>query len=100
MLETPLACKNCDICKRRICSETVLPVVSKMVLSSEGLLANITGIRPLIRVGPLMNEEVVGFGEMPATEFANKFLFSLGWESAAGGFSVRGQLAELGDGSS
>lgn len=69
-----------------------------MVLSSESLVANITGIGPLVCVGPLVDEEVVGLGEMPAAELANKFLFSLGWEPAPGGFSVRGQLAQLGDG--
>ncbi len=70
-----------------------------MVLSSEGLVTNITGIGPLVCVGPLVDEEVVGLGEMPAAEFANKFLFSLGWEPAPGGFSVRGQLVQVGDGS-
>lgn len=70
-----------------------------MVLSSEGLMANITGVRPLVCVGPLVDEEVVGLGEMPAAELANKFLFSLGWEPAPRRFSVRGQLAQLSDGS-
>lgn len=70
-----------------------------MVLSSEGFVANITCIGPLVCVGPLVDEEIVGLGEMPATELANKFLFSLGWEPAPGGFSFRGQLAQLGDGS-
>lgn len=70
-----------------------------MVLSSEGFVANVTGVRPLVRVGPLVDEQVVGFGEMPAAELANKFLFSFGREPAPGGFSFRGQLAQLGDGS-
>lgn len=70
-----------------------------MVLSSEGLVANITGIGPLVCVGPLVDEEVVGLGEMSAAELANKFLFSLGREPAPGRLSVRGQLAQLGDGS-
>lgn len=70
-----------------------------MVLSSEGLVTNVTGIRPLVCVGPLVDEEIIWLGEMPAAELANKFLFSLGGEPAPGGFSVRRQLAQLGDGS-
>lgn len=74
-------------------------MVSEVILSSESLVANITGVRSLVRVGPLVDKEVVGLGEMPPAKLANKFLFSLGWEPASGGLSVRGQLAQLGDGS-
>lgn len=77
---------------------SVSPVVSEMVLSPESLVTNIAGVGPLVCVGPLMDEQVVGLGEMSATELANKLLFSLGRKSAPGGFSVRGQLAQLGDG--
>lgn len=73
-------------------------MVSQVVLSSESLVANITVIGPLVCVGPLVDKEVVGLGEMPAAELANKFLFSFGREPAPCGFSVWGQLAELGDG--
>lgn len=76
-----------------------ISVVSQMVLSPESLVTNIACVWPLVRVGPLMDEEIVGLGEMPATELANKLLFSLGRKSAPGGFSVGGQLAQLGDGS-
>lgn len=72
-------------------------MVSEMILSSKGLVAYITGIRPLVCVRPLVDEKVVGLGEMPATELANKFLFSLGREPPSGGLSVRGQLAQLRD---
>ena len=72
-------------------------MVSEMILSSKGLVANITGIRPLVCVRPLVDEKVVGLGEMPATELANKFLFSLGGKPPSGGFSVRRQLAQLRD---
>lgn len=71
------------------------PVVSEMVLPSERLVANVTGVRPLVRVGPLVDEQVVGLCEMPAAELANKFLFSLGREPAPSGLPVRGQLAQL-----
>lgn len=60
-------------------------------------MANVTGVRPLVRVGPLVDEQVVGLGEVPAAELANKFLFGFGREPAPGGFSLRGQLAQLGD---
>lgn len=76
----------------------VSPVVSEVVLPSEGFVADVTGIGPLVCVGPLVDEEVVGLGEMPAAELANKFLFGFGWEPAPCGFSVRGQFAQLGDG--
>lgn len=82
----------------RFCWSSVSPVVSQMVLSPESLVTNITRVWPLVRVGPLMDEQIVGLGEMPATELANKLLFSLGRKSAPGGFSVGGQLAQLGDG--
>lgn len=72
-------------------------MVSEMVLSSEGLVADVAGVRPLVCVGPLVDEQVVGLGEMPAAELANKFLFGLGREPAPGGLPVRGQLAQLGD---
>lgn len=72
-------------------------MVSEVVLSSEGLVANVTGVRPLVCVGPLVNQEVVRLGEMSAAELANKFLFRLGREPAPGRLPVRGQLAQLGD---
>ena len=74
------------------------PVVSEVVLPSEGLVADVAGVGPLVCVGPLVDEEVVGLGEMPAAELANKFLFGFGREPAPRGFSVRGQLAQLGNG--
>ena len=46
-------------------------VVPKVVLPAEGLAANITVERPLIGMGPLMNEEVVRFGELSLAELAD-----------------------------
>lgn len=71
------------------------PVVSEVVLPSERLVANVTRVRPLVRVGSLVDEEVVGLCEMPAAELANKFLFGLGREPAPRGLPIRGQLAQL-----
>lgn len=87
------------MCSTLSVQKCILPVVSEMVLPSKSLVTNITGVGPFVCVGPLVDQEVVGLGEMPAAELANKFLFSLGWEPAPGGLSVRGQLAQLGDGS-
>ena len=42
----------------------VLPVVSEMVLSPEALVADVTRIRSLVRVSPLVDEEIVGLGEV------------------------------------
>lgn len=72
-------------------------MVPEVVLSPEGLVADVTGVRPLVRVGSLVDEQVVRLGEMPPAELANKFLFSLGREPAPCGLSVRGQLAQLRD---
>lgn len=73
-------------------------MVSEVVLSSEGFVADVAGVGSLVCVGPLVDEEVVGLCEMPAAKLANKFLFGLGREPSPGGLSVRGQLAQLGDG--
>lgn len=41
-----------------------LPVVAKVVLAAEGLVADITFVGALVGVGALVDEEVVGFGEL------------------------------------
>lgn len=55
-----------------------ISVVPQVILSSERLVANITSVRSLVRVGPLVYEKVVGFGKMPPAEFADELLFGLG----------------------
>lgn len=52
-----------------------LPVVSEVVLSSEGLPADLTGVRSLIRVSPLMNQQVVRLCKMAAAILADELLF-------------------------
>lgn len=64
-------------------------MVPQVVLPPESLVADVTGVRPLVRVGPLVDEEVVGLGEVPAAELADELLFRLGGQAAAGGLSVR-----------
>ena len=39
-----------------------------MVLSPEALAADVAGVGSLVRVGPLVNEQVVRLGEVSATE--------------------------------
>ena len=69
-------------------------MVPKVVLSSKGFVADITGVWPLIRVRPLMDQKVVGFGKMAATELADKLFLGLGGQSASAGLALGG--GELG----
>ena len=57
-------------------------VVSKVVLPAEGLAANITIEGSLIGVGPLVDEEVVGFGELSVAVLADETF--LGSRSSSG----------------
>ena len=66
-------------------------VVPQMVLPPKWLAADITGKRPLISVGPLMDQEVVGFGELSLAVLADVLLlqsFGKGclWLLRFGGF--------------
>jgi hypothetical protein len=47
-------------------------VVSEMVLPTEGFSANVTAVGALVGVGSLVDEEVVGFGELPIAVFADE----------------------------
>ena len=49
-----------------------VPVVTQVVLPPKGLATHITGKWPLIRMGPLMDEQVVGLSELPVAELANE----------------------------
>lgn len=48
-------------------------MVAQMVLTPERFVANITFVWSLIGVSSLMNEEVVGLGELAPTEATNEF---------------------------
>jgi hypothetical protein len=50
-------------------------VIPQMVLPPEGLATNVTGIGPLISMSPLVDEQVVGLGELPIAELADEPLF-------------------------
>lgn len=49
-------------------------MISQMILSTESLAANVTAIWTLIGVRPLVNQQVVGFGELSVAVFAYKLL--------------------------
>lgn len=74
------------------------PVIPQVILPPEGLVADVTRVWPLIRVGPLVYEQVVGFGKVSAAKLADKLFFCFGRQPPSGGLSVRSQFAEARDG--
>lgn len=53
-------------------NEGDLLVVSEVVLSTEGFAAHVAGERPLVRVRPLVYEEVVALGEVTRAVLADE----------------------------
>ena len=53
-----------------------------MILTAEGFAANVARVGPLVRVRPLVDEQIVGFGELAVAELADELLLGAG--SAAG----------------
>ncbi len=49
-----------------------VPVVPQVVLPSKGLATDTTGKGSLICMSPLMDEQIVGLGELPAAELADE----------------------------
>jgi hypothetical protein len=47
-------------------------MISQMVLTTESFSANVTAIRTLIRMRSLVNEKIVGFGELTIAVFADE----------------------------
>ena len=45
-----------------------------MILSPKRLPANVAGVRSLVRVCSLVDQQVVGFGKLSVAKFANKLL--------------------------
>ena len=45
-----------------------------MILSSESLSTDVTGVRPLVGVGSLVYQQVVGLSEVTSTETTNILL--------------------------
>lgn len=64
--------------EKRTGEEEPLPVIPQVILSSEGLVANVTCVGPFIGVGSFMDQKVVGLGEVPATEFTHELLLGFG----------------------
>jgi len=62
--------------------EIILPVVAEVILTAEGLSANVARVGPFVGVGPLVDEQIVGLGELAVAELADELL--LGTGSAAG----------------
>ena len=59
-------------------------MIAKVVLSAEGFVADIAGVRSLIGVRSLMYQTVVALAKLPATIFANVTLLNpLGWPLAS-----------------
>ena len=50
-------------------------VVAQMVLPPEGLLADLAWVGPLVGVGALVDEQVVGLGELSTAVPADELLF-------------------------
>lgn len=65
-----------------------VPMVSEVVLPPEGLVADVAGVWPLVRVRPLMDKQVVGLSEVAAAELAHKLLLGLGGQAAAAGLAL------------
>jgi hypothetical protein len=53
-----------------------------MILTTEGLAANVARVWPFVGVSPLVDEQIVGFGELAIAELADELL--LGSRCAAG----------------
>lgn len=50
-------------------------MVSQMILPSERLSTNITGIRSLVSVSPLVYQQVVALRKLPVAILADELLF-------------------------
>ena len=49
-------------------------VVAQVVLPPEGLFADVARVRPFVCVGPLVDQQVVGFGKLSLAILANVLL--------------------------
>lgn len=55
-----------------------IPVVSEMILSSKGFTADVTRVRPLVRMGSLVNQQIIRFGELSITKFTDELFLRSG----------------------
>lgn len=49
-------------------------MIPEVVLTAEGFPADITGEGSFVRVCPLVDEQIVGFGKLASTELTDVFL--------------------------
>ena len=49
-------------------------MVSQVILPSEGFAADIAGVGPLVSVSSLVDQQVVGLGELSVTELTDELL--------------------------
>ena len=61
-----------------------LPVIAKMILSTEGLSANVARVRPLVRVRAFVNEQIVGLCKLAVAELADELLLGTGCAAGSG----------------
>lgn len=60
-------------------------MVSQVVLPTEGLVADVARVGSLVRMCPLVDEQVVGLGEPSLTELADELLLRSRRSSIANG---------------
>ena len=61
-----------------------VPVVAQVVLAPESLAAEVAGVRPLVGVGALVDEQVVRLGELPGAELTNELFLGSGRRPVGG----------------
>ena len=66
-----------------------IAVVSQVVLSSKGFPADVARVRSLVRVRPLVDQQVVTLGELPVAELANETLL---WSRRPAGASKESRV--------
>lgn len=59
-----------------IVSHGNLPVVSKVILSSESLATNVTGKWSFVRMCALVNEKIIALGKVTSTILADELFLS------------------------
>lgn len=55
-----------------------IPMIPEVVLPSESLAANIARVRPLVRVSPLVNQQIVRFRELSIAELTDELFLGSG----------------------
>ena len=67
--------------RRKMCDPwRSVPVISQVILPPERLATNFARVWSLIGVSTLVNQQVVGFGELSPAKSADKFFLWSGWD--------------------